>query len=81
MRLSFRNRNRPSGLSPRSTAPTPAVAETVVLPSSVSSLKGLLERRVRHRTAYAALVAERTRGDPPPSAIRYPGRRPFRHSA
>src|ERR1700760_1118991 len=35
-RLSFTYRNRPPGLRPGSTAPTPAVAETVVLPSRVS---------------------------------------------
>jgi hypothetical protein len=44
-RLSFRNRYRPPGLSPGSTAPTPAVAETVVLPSRVSSPPGAMAYR------------------------------------
>ena len=35
--LSSTNNQRPSGLRPASTAPTPPVALTVVLPSSVSS--------------------------------------------
>jgi hypothetical protein len=44
-RLSFTYRYRPPGLRPGSTAPTPAVAETVVLPSSVSSPPGAMAYR------------------------------------
>src|SRR5580704_14765196 len=44
-RLSLTYRYRPSGVTPGSTAPTPPVAETVVLPSSVSAPPGAIEYR------------------------------------
>jgi hypothetical protein len=43
--LSLTYRNRPSGLSPESTAPTPPLAETWVLPSSVRAPPGAIEYR------------------------------------
>src|ERR1700722_236469 len=43
--LSLTYRNRPSGLSPGSTAPTPPLAETWVLPSSVRAPPGAIEYR------------------------------------
>src|ERR1700722_8684657 len=45
IRLSLTYRYRPSGLMPGSTAPTPPVAETVVLPSSVRAPPGAIEYR------------------------------------
>ena len=43
--LSLTYRNRPSGLSPGSTAPTPPLAATWVLPSSVRAPPGAIEYR------------------------------------
>src|ERR1700678_2937974 len=43
--LSLTYRNRPSGLTPGSTAPTPPLAETRVLPSSVRAPPGAIEYR------------------------------------